>query len=383
MRRTNSISRESISSANQFNYAGALEYFKRAYAIDTSFISPLIFALFAYGNLGHLAQEDSLVRFLNLRRARLTPLQKLYLDRFSGGVTGDRMKELNAMREAAKIAPGSVDPYDWGYDAFAVNRPKEAIEAFKTADRERQWLPFWSLFAASYHCLGEHKKELEVIREGRKRFPNDFAPINSEIAALIALGRINEVEKLIEESITLYRPGGTHSPGGTMRTAGEELRAHGYADAATTSFDQAIQWYRSRPAEEMDSLLRYGYGLTLYYARRWEEAKSIFEEFAKEAPENIQYQGYLGCMAARQGDREKALKASERLKNLKQPYLRGEHTYYRACIAAILGEKDKAVTLLKDSFLQGYRYGLYLHRDFDFESLWDYPPFIELLKPKG
>ena len=167
-----------------------------------------------------------------------------------------------------------------------------------------------------------------------------------------------------------------------MRTAGEELRAHGYTDAAMTSFDQAIQWYRSRPAEEMDPL-RSAYGLTLYDARRWEEAKSIFEELAKKFSGNIWYQRYVGCIAARQGDRGKALKVSEWLKNLKQPYLFGEHTYYRACIAAILGEKDQAVTLLKDSFLQGYTYGLYLHRDFDFESLWDYPPFKELLKPKG
>ncbi len=121
----------------------------------------------------------------------------------------------------------------------------------------------------------------------------------------------------------------------------------------------------------------------MYCARRWEEAKSIFDEFARKAPDNIKYQRYVGCIAARQGDREKALEVSEWLGSLKKPYLRGEHTYYRACIAALLGDKDQAVTLLKDNFSQGFGYGLDFHRDFDFESLWDYPPFIELLKPKG
>ena len=368
----------------QFDYTGAIEYFRRAYAIDTSFISPLIWVCTGYSNLGQRAQVDSLLRFLDLRRSQLTPLQQLELDWISGWFSGDRMKALNAMREAAKIVPGSTYAYDWGYQAYRVNRPRECVEAFKTADKERQWLPYWDYFTASYHLLGEHKKELEIAKQARKRFPDSFDPLNYEVRALAALGKIGEVKKLIEESSTLTKPGfTTGSPGGTMRTAGVELRAHGYADAATTSFDQAIEWYRSRPAEELDSLFRYGYGLTLYYARRWEEAKSIFEELAKEAPDNIQYQGYLGCMAARQGDREKALKASERLKNLKQPYLRGEHTYYRACIAAILGDKDQAVTLLKESFLQGFGYSIHFHRDFDFESLWDYPPFQELLKPKG
>ena len=367
----------------QFDYTAAIDCFKRAYAIDTSFISPLIGVCTFYMNLGQPAQVDSLLRFLDHRRSQLTPLQQLELDWISGAFSGDRMKALNAMREAAKIAPGNTYAYDWGYQAYRVNRPRECIEAFKTANQELQWLPYWDYFAASYHLLGEHKKELEIARQARKRFPYSFDPLNYEVRALAALGKIGDVKKLIEESLTLTKPSTRGTPGGTMRTAGEELRAHGYADAAMTFFDQAIEWYRSRPAAELDSLFRYGYGLTLYYARRWEEAKSIFEKFAKEAPDNIQYQGYLGCMAARQGDREKALKASEWLKNLKQPYLRSEHTYYRACIAAILGEKDQAVALLKESFLQGFGYNIHFHGNFDFESLWDYPPFIELLEPKG
>jgi serine/threonine protein kinase/tetratricopeptide (TPR) repeat protein len=368
----------------QFDYAGAIEYFKRAYAIDTSFIAPVAFACAAYVNLGQLAQVDSLVRFLELRRAQLTPLQQLDLDASSSWVSGDRMKALDAMRKAAKIAPASY-AYNWGLDAFRVNRPKEAIEAFKTEpDQEQQWLPYWGFFTASYHVLGEHEKELEIAKQGRKRFPNSFSSLNYEVRALAALGKIGEVKKLIEESLTLTKPGSTAgTPGGTMRTAGEELRAHGYADAAMTILDQAIQWYRSRPVEEMDSLRRLAYGRALYNSRRWEEAKSIFEELAKESPDNIGYQGYLGFIAARQGDRGKALKISEWLKNLKQPYLFGGHVYYRACIAAILGEKDEAVTLLKESFMQGNNYSLDFHRDFDLESLWDYPPFIEFLKPKG
>jgi serine/threonine protein kinase/tetratricopeptide (TPR) repeat protein len=368
----------------QSDYTGAIEYFKRAHAIDTSFINPLIWLCNGYAKLGQSAQFDSLLRYLDLRRSQLTPLQQLEIDWISGWSSGDRMKALNAMREAARIAPGCTYAYDWGYQAFRVNRPRECIEAFKTANQEQQWLPYWDCFAASYHLLGEHKKELEIARQARKRFPDSFSPLNHEVRAFAALGKIEEIKKLIEESQTFTKPGfTTGSPGGTMRIAGEELRAHGDEDAAMTFLNQAIQWYRSRPTEELDSLFRDGYGLTLYYARRWEEAKSVFEELAKEAPDNTWCQRYIGCIAARQGDREKALKVSEWLRNLKQPHLGGHYTYYRACIAAILGDKDQAVTLLKENFLQGFGYSTDFHKDFDFESLWDYPPFIELLKPKG
>ena len=367
----------------QFDFTGAMEYFERAHAIDTSFISPLIWVCTGSAKLGQFARVDSLLRYLDLRRSQLTPLQQLELDWISGWFSGDRVKALNAMREAARIAPGCTYAYDWGYQAFRVNRPKECIEAFKTANQEQQWLPYWDHFAASYHLLGEHRKELEIAKLARKRFPDSFDPLNYEVRAFAALGKIGEVRMLIEESLPLSKPGfPTGSPGATMRIAGEELRAHGYEDAAMRFFDQAIQWYRSRPVEELDSLFRGGYGLTLYYARRWDEAQSIFEGIAEVEPNNIWCQRYIGCIAARQGDREKALKASEWLKNLKQPYLRGQHTYYRACIAAILGDKDQAVTLLKEIFLQGFGYSTDFHSDFDFESLWDYPPFIELLKPK-
>jgi serine/threonine protein kinase len=362
----------------QFDYAGAIEYFKRAYAIDTSFMNPLFSICAAYINLDQYAQADSLVQFLNLRRAQLPRLLQLVLDENSGWISGDRMKSLNAMREAAKIAPIKF-ANDWGSDAYHVNRPKEAIEAFKMADQEQEWLFYWEFLTASYHVLGEHKEELKAAKQARKRFPTSLQSLNLEIRALAALGRIDEVKRLIEESLTFSKQQ-AWTPGDIMCSAADELRTHGYSDAAMTIFDQAVQWYKNRPAEEMDSIV---YGLTLYDACRWGEAKSIFEGLAKESPDNIEYQGWLGAIAAHQGDREKALKVSEWLKNIKRPYLFGYHTYLRACIVAVLGEKDQAVTLLKESFLQGFMYGLQLHTDVDLESLWDYPPFKELLKPKG
>ena len=83
----------------QFDYQGAIEYFKRAYAIDTSFFFPLTDACAAYVNLGQVAQADSLLRLLSSHRAQLTPLQQLQLDEESGWVSGDRMKSLKMLCE--------------------------------------------------------------------------------------------------------------------------------------------------------------------------------------------------------------------------------------------------------------------------------------------
>ncbi len=61
----------------------------------------------------------------------------------------------------------------------------------------------------------------------------------------------------------------------------------------------------------------------------------------------------------------------------------GMHTLERARIAAVLEDRDHAMDLLRRAIDQGVYDATLLHRDIDFESLRDYPPFQELLRPKG
>lgn len=53
-----------------------------------------------------------------------------------------------------------------------------------------------------------------------------------------------------------------------------------------------------------------------------------------------------------------------------------------ACIVALLGEKDHAVSLLREAVAQGSSPARYDH-EMDLESLHGYPPFEALIKPKG
>ncbi len=90
-----------------------------------------------------------------------------------------------------------------------------------------------------------------------------------------------------------------------------------------------------------------------------------------------------GTLAARLGDRTGALEISEALRQLKSPYLFGRQTSRRACIAAVLGERDQAVALLRQAFAEGVPYGARIHTDIALESLRNDPEFNELLRPKG
>ena len=90
-----------------------------------------------------------------------------------------------------------------------------------------------------------------------------------------------------------------------------------------------------------------------------------------------------GTLAARTGDKEEALRISKQLEEAgKIPYIWGNHTYNRACIASVLGDKENAVRLLREAISQGYSYDG-LDTSLSLELLRDYGPFKELIKPKG
>ena len=58
--------------------------------------------------------------------------------------------------------------------------------------------------------------------------------------------------------------------------------------------------------------------------------------------------------------------------------------WWRARMAALLGERERAVNILRNHYKgDGGGYNIGQHREFDFESLRDYPPFQELVRPKG
>jgi hypothetical protein len=83
------------------------------------------------------------------------------------------------------------------------------------------------------------------------------------------------------------------------------------------------------------------------------------------------------------GNAEEARRIIARLQELRRPHLYGDHLYSCACIASLLGEREQAVTLLREAIAQGYSDYELLRCDMDLEPLCDYAPFQELLRPKG
>jgi hypothetical protein len=323
-----------------------------------------------------------LIQEIAKSKERLLRGERLMLDWLEALLRGDNPAALRAAREFTRLSEAPNFKFQLGLDAVRNNYPREAVQAFAGFDPENEamkgWYYYWGNFTWAYHILGDHKRELETARRGRKQYPELLATLAYEVQALAALGRIKELNERLDESLNLPPEGDYWSPAGVMRNAANELRAHGYREESLRAAERSIAWYKAHPDQDY----RAGLAASLYSAERWDEARTIYEELSKESPDSEDWLGYTGTLAARRGDKAEAMRISEELKGIARPYLFGNHTYWRACIAALLDEKEEAMNLLREALAQGTDYTR-LHPDMDLEPLWDYPAFKELIKPKG
>jgi tetratricopeptide (TPR) repeat protein/TolB-like protein len=384
---------EGLDRFGRLDMQGAAEHFERAARLDSTFSVALIWSATARLNLGQVAAADAIAREVERSGRRLAPLDRSYLDWVEATVRGDPGGALEAAREMTRVAPGSEALYLLGQAAKAVNRPREAAAAFAELGPDRGlfkgWYLYWCDYTEALHLLGDHGRELQQAEEGRRRFSDQLGMLACEVRALAALGRVDDVRERLAESLNLPPQLGW-TPSDVALLASRELRAHGHADAAREALARAIAWCDSRPAAEQQSdRLRRFLAVSYYEAGRLDEARQVFVRLMalRADPTDLDritsIVGYLGAIAARQGNRREALRIDGTLKAMDQPYLFGRHTLWRARIHALLGDRDQAVDLLRTTFWQAIPQELTPHTDLAFETLRDYPPFAELVKPKG
>jgi hypothetical protein len=118
-------------------------------------------------------------------------------------------------------------------------------------------------------------------------------------------------------------------------------------------------------------------------AGRIEEARAILDALVAEQPEDIEVRGVRGVIAAIGGDSAQAVEDVGWLENLGRPYLYGTHLFYCGAIVGALGERERAVDLLREAFAEGRYFYLYDWAKVEFTPLREYPSFEELIRPKG
>jgi tetratricopeptide (TPR) repeat protein len=362
--------------------------FSSAVVLDTSFYAAQLWLAQAIGNGGRGAgrerEAESIYRWLDERRDRLRPLDRHSLD-FSRALSrGDNRAALGFAQEAAALWPDR-----WLYfasqSAMNANHPREAIELMLQAKPNvgfmRGWEFYWVNLTIADHLLGRYDDQLEHAVRGRKQDPNSPVLLLEEFDALAALGRTSEIQSREGELLAIrveHRGVRDESPAFSMLTVARTLRAHGHSAASVALARHAEQWLIAHPdtGRTIDNARRDA----LRFQDRFAEARAFCESKLAVRPDDELLHGCAGAAAARLGDRASAERYFATLGTLRRaPATRLQ---LQAQIAALLGDKERALGLIREAHAAGARM-IPLKHQMDFESLADYPPFVEFLRPKG
>ena len=128
---------------------------------------------------------------------------------------------------------------------------------------------------------------------------------------------------------------------------------------------------------------RYGLARTLYQLGEFDEARALFDTLRREQPDSVAYLGYLGSIAARQDDRERAIAIAAGLVALDRRFVFGSIQYWQARIAAVLGDDELAMVRLREALDRGLTPDPSGHVDGDLVLLRDYAPYQQLRRPSG
>jgi len=365
------------------DFEGAVARFEAAADADSTFLTPLVWIVFAnaYADLG-VGRGLAVVERLERHREVLAPWERAMLDMYGARLAGNYERAYAASLELLSLMPGS----EWAFEAAAraldANRPRQALALLESvgADVVDPVIPRRpaGIAAQAHHRLGQFEAELEVARGARTA---GTAEPSAEARALAAMGRVDGIRALADEIASRER---SEELGEFLLRAAEELQAHGYPMEATGLLERSARLYGSpRDPRRPAPAARLVWARTLEGLGRWAEARTVLLELQDAGYRTRAITGELGVVAAWLGDRDEAVRISDGFEREEAGgHLGGWGTQFRVRIAAILGDRDAAIAHYAQALSEGWIPGMHDWLDRDYAALRDYSPFLALARPK-
>lgn len=380
------------------DWGGALPHFQRSAAAGPGYALPRLVSAIAHWNLGQLELALAAARDAERTCPAMSRFEREILKMIQAWLAGDWVASHEAVSAQAELAPGSIPQFGVAQDARRLNRPAEAVAVLGRMAPERGelrgWFFYWLELTTSLHLVGDHAGELETAERASGHYPNHPGVALLMVRALAALGRMDELEQLLDAAITSPRLTEPRA-GQLLREAGLELNAHGHAEAAAGFFRRALAWWRgqpgvaSGPARERRELAR-----ACYHAGEWAESAELFRNLvgAEEDPaarfvifehgylQGQLAEGYLAVIAIRQDDAAGAAHWCRVLEEMRRPFTYGGQWLWLAAVAALRGEKEVAVEQLRRAFAAGLPMELWVHQELHLQMLKGYRPYDALMR---
>lgn len=374
-------------------YGRALPHFLEAIRLDSTFMLPRFWAMFAYGNMGASRREEryALLEATARYRALLSPLDLASLQYFEAERRGDRMQQVEALRRASALAPGSNWTYMLALRERELGRSRRALELLESLDpREgwvRGWAGYWAARADARHDVGEFVRQLDDTRQARRIDPDDSSLRGLEIVALAANGHVTELRAKLDSLRVVPRTdeAAGDAVAAVALEAGVELRAHGYVRDGYALLDEVADWpVRADMVNGERERIMLWRAKGLLERGRLSEAEDILRHRLRSKPDDLLAAGTLAIVLASEGNRPAALEMLARADTIAagDPRHTNSRLFVRGVVLGILGEQKEGTALIRTALARGYHGRHLLHRYAPLiAAMRGYGPFEELLQP--
>ena len=327
----------------------ALVHFLRAADLDSTFYAARVEAAILHRLLGECGRTVSVARELDSVRDRLPPYEYHVLDEQVAQCEGDWERAYRQARAVVEVRPGSAFlEYSLALQAMQLGRFGEAKELLDHHALEQGVAEVGPNYALIYAQLatvrGDLRKGLDVVRWLRARTASYGPAWAMELAFLARAGRVEAADRLADTMVaTPLEPrsalvNGLRRAAASFAACGDTAAAHRLLVRALAALDAAA----SRRADRQ----RADRGAVLYELGRLDEARVLWTELLASDSVNVDARGYLGLIAARKHDTTAAAASDAWLEEARTPYV-FTRTMYRARIAAELGQRERALELLR------------------------------------
>jgi hypothetical protein len=363
--------------------------------LDTTFTEALLSAVsssaFLYRYTTTMSSSsastaDSIMQVLARRREHLSPMSRLWLDATEAGYRRDPAA-LGDFRELALRYPQSPFRARYGYELLAFRHVREADSVLRSVDYALPQRRFdnWANLVKLDDVLDDVNALREDVATAARAGPHNMAIAEADARYLARAGTPRQLDSLLDEALLLPVVGGRNA-GDVMGVASLEAAAHGHGDWVPHIRDRAVRWYASLPAAERGAEPASGLGLCfiLESVRAWPELRSRVATLLASSGDSSRWLRYEAVAAAHAGDTATLTRLDRRLSvaidRASDPAL-AELLAERARVAALRGNGDEAVDLLRQAFAHNKVFDAWLHTDPSFETIWSDPRFARLLAP--
>jgi TolB-like protein len=382
--------------------------FGRALAMDTTFLTAAVWELAGAATLNRCRLVDSIAGWLDRWRDRMAETDLATVDGSRARCDGNWTRSVELMRRRVAGDQGSTV----GRWALAANlrrdrRPAEAASILQALDpaRDLGWMSdegkvfYWRDLIWSELMLGDTAGATRSVSAMTRMAPGRLA--TAYFASLVAsaagryaeaVHRLDEVEALAADPPLLIgqvrggqRADQMATPGWVLYQMAADLTLRGDSAGARGLTRRAIAWLGDRPAAEKAwPENRYTLALALELAGQADSALTVIRPLGTSDSPEPEYLGRLGVLTALAGDRAGALEIDGRLSRLPPVHPAGDPQLARAEVAAALGDRAKALDLLRTLPFGNLPVdGFELMRDPVFASLRSAADWKGLFEPRG